>query len=387
MRNSKFKIQNYDKQVAVSSSRLSKECKHSLLSFRSVGSKLGLRLNGLAAYMTCCVALVLTCNIAFAQETGESSGVKSSERVIPANAPKISGTVEPDSIGIGDRFLYSIDVEKDLMQEVYFPDFKNEEEGYYSLIEDRPIDTLSREGRKLKLRKSYLMAAFQEGIHRMLPEVMYLDKNIVDTLQGDDTLKLLVTTFQIDSTSHSVYDIKPQRTMKFKFGEISGYVTWSIVAIVVLVLVFLVVKRILAHYGKNFSDIFKPAPPLPPHEIALRDLRQLHSERLWQEGKHKLYYSNLTDILRAYIAGEWGVGALEMTSDEIIEAMRDVDLPRKQAMDLTEILRSADLVKFAKAMPEADENEGAYSAAWEFVIQTMPQPEEESEDKDEDQKK
>ena len=271
MRNSKFKIQNYDKQVAVSSSRLSKECKHSLLSFRSVGSKLGLRLNGLAAYMTCCVALVLTCNIAFAQETGESSGVKSSERVIPANAPKISGTVEPDSIGIGDRFLYSIDVEKDLMQEVYFPDFKNEEEGYYSLIEDRPIDTLSREGRKLKLRKSYLMAAFQEGIHRMLPEVMYLDKNIVDTLQGDDTLKLLVTTFQIDSTSHSVYDIKPQRTMKFKFGEISGYVTWSIVAIVVLVLVFLVVKRILAHYGKNFSDIFKPAPPQPPQEISLRD--------------------------------------------------------------------------------------------------------------------
>ena len=95
----------------------------------------------------------------------------------------------------------------------------------------------------------------------------------------------------------------------------------------------------------------------------------------------------MTDILRAYIAGEWGVGALEMTSDEIIEAMRDIDLPRKQAMDLTEILRSADLVKFAKAMPEADENEGAYSAAWEFVIQTMPQPEEESEDKDEDQKK
>jgi len=39
-RNSKLRIQNYDKQVAVSSSRLSKECKHSLLSFRSVGSKL-----------------------------------------------------------------------------------------------------------------------------------------------------------------------------------------------------------------------------------------------------------------------------------------------------------------------------------------------------------
>ena len=148
-----------------------------------------------------------------------------------------------------------------------------------------------------------------------------------------------------------------------------------------MVALYLVAKRILAHYGKSFGDIFKPAPPLPPHEIALRDLKHLHSERLWQEGKHKLYYSGLTDILRAYLAGQFGVGALEMTSDEIIEAVRSVDLPQKQAMDLTELLRDADLVKFAKAMPEAEENERAYSKAWEFVQQTMPQPEPEEEDK------
>ena len=350
--------------------------------FKIQNSKLELGLNRLAAYMTCCVALVLTCNIAFAQEADQSSGVKPSERVIPANAPKISGTVEPDSIGIGDRFLYTIEVERDLMQEVYFPDFKQSVE-HYEMIEDRPVDTLSREGRKLKLRKSYLMAAFQEGIHKVLPEVMYLDKNIIDTLRGDDTLRLMVTTFEIDSTSHTIFDIKPQRTLKFKFGEISGYVTWTIIAIIIVVLLFLVAKRILAHYGKSFSDIFKPAPPLPPHEIALRDLKKLHSERLWQEDKHKLYYSGLTDILRAYIAGQFGVGALEMTSDEIIEAMRGVEIPQKQKMDLTELLRDADLVKFAKAMPEAEANEAAYTMALNFVEQTMPQPEEEDDEKKE----
>jgi hypothetical protein len=268
------------------------------------------------------------------------------------------------------------------MQEVYFPDFKQSVE-HYEMIEDRPVDTLSREGRRLKLRKSYLMAAFQEGIHNVLPEVMYLDKNIIDTLRGEDTLRLMVTTFQIDSTSHTIFDIKPQRTLKFKFGEISGYVSWTIIAIIILVLLFLIAKRILAHYGKSFSDIFKPAPPLPPHEIALRDLKKLHSERLWQEDKHKLYYSGLTDILRAYIAGQFGVGALEMTSDEIIEAMRGVEIPQKQKMDLTELLRDADLVKFAKAMPEAEANEAAYTMALNFVEQTMPQPEEEDDEKKE----
>ena len=246
-------------------------------------AKLGSRLNRLAAYLTYCVALVLICNTTLAQEqqAQEPSGVKPSERVIPANAPKISGTVEPDSIGIGDRFLYSIEVEKDLMQEIYFPDFSQAKTDYYELIEDRAIDTLSREGRKLKLRKSYLMAAFQEGMHNVLPEVMYLDKNIIDTLQGNDTLRLMVTTFEIDSTSHTIYDIKPQRTLKFKMGEISGYITWTIIILLILVALYLIAKRVLAHYGKSFSDIFKPAPPLPPHEIALRDLKRLHGERLW----------------------------------------------------------------------------------------------------------
>ena len=342
-------------------------------------AKLGLTRNRTMQVVICCVALVLSCNIAFAQEAGEATGVKHSERVLPANAPKVKGTIEPDSIGIGDRFLLSIEVEQDLMQDIYFPDYHSVE--HYELIEDRPIDTLSKEGRKLKLRKSYLMAAFQEGIHRVVPEVMYADKNIIDTLQGADTLKLLVTTFQIDSTSHTIFDIKPQRTLKFKMAEISGYITWSIIIIIILVVLYLIAKRILAHYGKSFGDIFKPAPPLPPHEIALRDLKRLHSERLWQEGKHKLYYSTLTDILRAYLAGQFGVGALEMTSDEIIEAVRGVELPQKQAMDLTELLRDADLVKFAKAMPEAEENERAYSKALEFVNQTMPQPEEEELDK------
>ncbi|MBO5332461.1 MAG: hypothetical protein J6A72_08765, partial [Alistipes sp.] len=93
------------------------------------------------------------------------------------------------------------------------------------------------------------------------------------------------------------------------------------------------------------------------------------------------YYSTLTDILRTYIDGHFAVGAMEMTSDEIIEAMRTVELPQKSAMDLTQILREADLVKFAKAMPEAEENEAAFAAAWDFVEQTRPV--EESEENEE----
>lgn len=301
---------------------------------------------------------------------------------LPTNAPVVSGSIEPDSVGIGDRFLYSIEVEKDLVQSVFFPSFGGDGSDSYELIEDLPIDTLSREGRKLKLRKSYRLAAFDEGIHRVVPQVMYADKNIVDTIGGADTLELLVTTIEIDSTSHAIFDIKPQKTLPFRLGEITGYMKWTLVALLALAALAYAAKRILKRYGKRFSDMFRPAPPLPPHEAALAALEKLRAQRLWQEGKHKLYYSALTDILRTYIAGRYGVSAMEMTSDEIVEAMRGVDLPRKSAMDLAQILREADLVKFAKAAPEADENEAAYRAACDFVEQTKPEEPAADEDAD-----
>lgn len=300
--------------------------------------------------------------------------------VRPSNAPRISGRFEPDSIGIGDRFTYSIEVEKDLVQTVIFPNFAASAGEQFELIEDVPVDTLERDGRRLKLRKSFRLAAFQEGVQRILPQVMYADKNIIDTLYGEDTLSLLVTTFEIDSTSHSIFDIKPQKTLPFRFGEISGYLMWSLVALVVLAIGLYVAYRIMRHYGKSLSDIFHPAPPMPPHEEAFRALERLYVLRLCQHDKHKLYYSTLTDILRRYIAARFEVGAMEMTSDEIIAAMRDVELPKKAAMDMADVLRAADLVKFAKAIPESDENEASYQAVWDFVELTKPVEEQPTEE-------
>jgi hypothetical protein len=263
-------------------------------------------------------------------------------------------------------------VEKDLVQTVIFPNFAAASGQEFALIEDPAVDTLERDGRRLKIRKSYLLAAFQEGWHHIRPQVMYADKNIIDTIYAPDTLELMVNTFQIDSTSHGLFDIKPQKTLPFKLGEITGYIAWSIVGILLLLALLYAAKRILAHYGKSFGTIFKPAPPLPPHEEAFAALERLRVLNLCADGKHKLYYSTLTDILRTYIVRRFDVGAMEMTSDEIIESMRGVELQQKQSMDLAMILREADLVKFAKAMPESSEAEAAMRAAWEFVDATKP---------------
>lgn len=306
-----------------------------------------------------------------------------------AQTPKVRSYVVPDTVRLGDCFEYVIEVERDLAQVSDFPvygtnssDRRAEGVADVELVEEFPVDTLSREGRMLHLRKRYRMQAFDEGrISMGRGAVLYADKNILDTLYGDDTVFLTVAFMQIDSAAQGPLDLKPQYGMPFKAGEVSGYALWGLAALLLLGAALYGLKRLLARYGKGLGDLFKPAPPLPPHVVAIRALEALHHRKLWQNGKFKHYYSDLTDILRTYIAGRYGIGAMEMTSDEIIEAMRsrsEEELPKKASMDLTAILRNADLVKFAKAEPDAEQNEGDYTRAYYFVEETKIQEEEPS---------
>ena len=294
--------------------------------------------------------------------------------------PTVRATIEPDSILIGDRFTLTVDVEKDLVQSVFFPEFRigaaeGEEQKYgvIECIEDHPVDTISHKGRNLHLRKRYTLTAFDEGIYNLgRPSVLYADKNIIDTLYGcADSLHLFVSTFKIDSTS-MLCDIKPVKGMPFRFGEISGYLAVLLIVLALLGAAIYLLARHLAKRGKKITDLFKPEPPLPPHIVAIAALEALQNQKLWQNNRHKEYYSALTDILRTYIDGRFGVGAMEMTTDEILEAIKSLDLPQKSAMDLISVLRDADLVKFAKAMPEAMENESAFSKVYYFVEETKP---------------
>ena len=111
-------------------------------------------------------------------------------------------------------------------------------------------------------------------------------------------------------------------------------------------------------------------PKIAPHIVANKALVELHNRKLWQNGKYKQYYTALTSIIRTYISERWGISALEYTTPEIIDALADIDMPRDSRMALVALLRTADMVKFAKAEPEAEENEENYLRAYYFVENT-----------------
>ena len=113
----------------------------------------------------------------------------------------------------------------------------------------------------------------------------------------------------------------------------------------------------------------KVEPKLPPHQAAMKEIERIKSEKVWQKGEPKTYYTELTDTLRTYIKDRFGFNALEMTSSEIIDKLLEMN-DKDAISDLKELFQTADLVKFAKHDPQMNENDANLINAIQFINET-----------------
>jgi cell division protein FtsB len=114
-------------------------------------------------------------------------------------------------------------------------------------------------------------------------------------------------------------------------------------------------------------------PVIPPYDKAVDDLKRLREEKMWQSGKVKEYFSTLTDIAREYIEGQFGVNAVEMTTDDILEEVKPLRFSSETYNKLKETMEVADLVKFAKYSAANLESENAMNSMTEFVNESYAQ--------------
>ena len=114
-------------------------------------------------------------------------------------------------------------------------------------------------------------------------------------------------------------------------------------------------------------------PVIPPYDKAVGDLENLRQQKLWQSGKVKEYFSSLTDIAREYIEGQFGVNAVEMTTDDILEEVKPLRFSSETYNKLKETMEVADLVKFAKYSSSNLESENAMNSMTDFVNESYAQ--------------
>ena len=101
---------------------------------------------------------------------------------------------------------------------------------------------------------------------------------------------------------------------------------------------------------------------------------------MWQNNEIKKYYSELTEIVRAYIEKELKIPALEITTHELVDILsafnksKTIDASKETIKKLNALLQEADLVKFAKSTPLSHEIEEDRRDAEEVLYTLKPIP-------------
>lgn len=185
-----------------------------------------------------------------------------------------------------------------------------------------------------------------------------------------DPIRLYSTTMSVDTTQAYKPIVDPIAA-PVKFKEVFPW----ILGVLLLAIVAFGVWYWLKHRKPKVDaegNVIK-GPVVPPYDKAVGDLEQLRQQKLWQSGKVKEYFSSLTDIAREYIEGQFGVNAVEMTTDDILEEVRPLHFPQETYGKLKETMQVADLVKFAKYPATSLESENAMNSMTEFVNESYEQ--------------
>ena len=230
--------------------------------------------------------------------------------------------------------------------------------------------------RTLDIKGSVRIAPFLEGEYELPPiELRRLAPDGTEDTLVFDPLRLEVKTMPVDTATFEIHDIKGQIRYPVTFAEVFPWVLlyWVLAVIIILTVCLVMIRR-----RKSDPEYVRKDPA---HIVALRQLDSYRGSSLLAPEKQKAFYSGVTDTLRAYMVERFGFGAMEMTTAEIFDEMKDKDAPEKVVGEVKELFERADFVKFAKYVASDDENAAALPVAVRFVTETY-QAEVENEVKD-----
>ena len=94
-------------------------------------------------------------------------------------------------------------------------------------------------------------------------------------------------------------------------------------------------------------------PVRPAHEVAYEALARLEASGILDRGDVKHFFIEVSGIVRVYLDQRYGIDAREMTSHDIMDELRQLELDEFEFDLFRDFFRRSDLVKFAKHRPDA----------------------------------
>lgn len=269
---------------------------------------------------------------------------------------------------VGDYIKYNLELKYDKNVKIILPSVKDSIKNLEFIQELKPIK--KEENNRIIENYTYIFSKYDSASVTIPSYKIYFKV-------GQDTAKYSINVNPI-TISVSTLKVEPQKDIR----DVKEPLKIPLNILFILLVIILVAALVTALYfiykyyrKKKLSKIeSKPEYRLPPHEIALNELRILEEKRLWQQGLVKEYHSEITEIIRKYFEERFNFRALEMTSSEILACLSYLE-DGKCIVDLSnDFFNNADMVKFAKFEPIPSVNEEMMRQAYKIVNDTIPKP-------------
>ena len=288
-----------------------------------------------------------------------------------AQSAKPSATLDTSKIRIGEQTRLELAISYRVDEgetSVVFPMLMDTITGKIEIVRADTItkSLIDKENDPYAFRESQelVITGFEEGFWAIPPFQFDVNGDTIET----NPLLLEVLTVEVDTTE-AIKDIKEIYEIPFTFMDwLRDNWEWvaggaGVVALLALVL-FLVLRK------RPMEQEDQPEPDIPYYIRFRTALDELEEKKLWQRGKIKSYYVELTEIIRGYIQRRYTVNALEFTTAQLISALSFTEMPPDKREGLKILLELADMVKFARSLPTGEENEMAIRTARELIDAT-----------------
>ncbi len=300
-----------------------------------------------------------------------------------AQQPAMTVTAKSDSTSLvmGDRAVVTVEVLKNAHEGtlVGMPQIGKD---YYGMeLSDCATDSTDLGNGRIQLTYRMTFQAFDPAEILTLPGFAYASEG--DTAVSD------ILTFRVFPVELSPELGDPDDVENLKihpdekvvaipsrwYDYIPDWWIWVVLGLAVIGLGVV----IYYFYKKNGPGIFAPRKPVPPYELAISSLHKLKDKHLIENGLAKQFYTEATDIWRNYLKGRFDINAMEMTSRQILGALRSNKEVHLTVAQIEPVLELSDFVKFAALTPSREDMEKAYGTIYSFVESTRPEPEPEDE--------
>ena len=231
----------------------------------------------------------------------------------------VSATLDSTTLFIGDQTDLHLRAIGEVGEQVTMPVLDKELIPGVEIVDRTIGDTISLKDGRMQYDQYLTVTSFEDSLFYIAP-LPFVSGD--DTVWSDGLTLNVVQPFEMDTTDMAITDIKGVYKAPVWWWGIFRWVLLAVLLAGVGVAGYYLITYLQRRKLEEAGNEVVTEPLRPAEEVALEKLDAIKEKKIWQQGQVKEYYTQLTDVVREYIARRFEVSSVEQTSDETLRDIR-----------------------------------------------------------------